>query len=370
MSIDLIPPPVERRIPNPSWQPPAGIRLISADDHNMEMEHLWEERLPARFKAQAPRFWHDPKTGWHMEIKGRSFDVPGDSGNISEAAPGLWDRDERLRGMDAENIEASVLFHGRLQSLNALIAEDRDLYYACIDTYNEWLIEYTAGAPQRLVGVPVLPTFLEPEASRDYLQKLKALGYKAVQMPSYPRGVRYNSQAMDPLWSALEEEGMPLSFHVTATIEFQGHGSMGANIARNMCPFRPLLGQLMFSGVFERHPRLTVVFTEGGAGWVADALCGMDKVCREYYTVLKPKLGELPSYYWKRQCYATFMDDPVALRLIDMIGEDTIMWSIDFPHAEGVYGYAGEIAKGIYDAIGHDKAKKVLGGNAARVWKI
>ena len=49
MSIDLIPPPVERRIPNPSWQPPAGIRLISADDHNMEMEHLWEERLPARF---------------------------------------------------------------------------------------------------------------------------------------------------------------------------------------------------------------------------------------------------------------------------------------------------------------------------------
>ena len=216
----------------------------------------------------------------------------------------------------------------------------------------------------------MLPTFHEPEASRDYLQKLKQLGYKALQMPSYPRGIRYNSMSMEPLWTALEESGIPLSFHVGAIIEFSGHGSLGANLTRNLAPFRPLLGQLMFSGVFERHPDLKVVFTEGGAGWVAHTLFDMDKICREYYSELRPKLAYLPSFYWHRQCYATFMDDPVALDSIDRIGADNIMWSLDFPHAEGVHGYAGEIAKEIYERLGHERAKKVLGGNAAKLWKI
>jgi len=369
MEAELIPIPTERK-PD-GWRPPADIRMISADDHNMEMEHLWEERLPARFKDRAPRLWHDKATGrWHIEINGRPFDVPGDAGQISQSMSGMWNVDERLRGMDAEGIEASVLFHGKLQTLNALIADDKELYVACIDVYNEWLAEFTGAVPGRLIGVAVLPTFLRPEATRDYLQKLRQLGYKAVQMPSYPRGVRYNSLSMEPLWNAFEESRFPLSFHVGAVLEFAGHGSLGANIARNLCPFRPLLGQLMFSGVYERHPGLTTIFTEGGAGWVADALYGMDKICREYHTVLKPKLAELPSFYWKRQCYATFMDDPVAMRLIDLIGEDNVMWSLDFPHAEGVHGYAGKVAKSIYDTIGHDRAKKVLGGNAARVWGI
>jgi predicted TIM-barrel fold metal-dependent hydrolase len=370
MEFELIPIPTHRKVPQPSWRPPADIRMISADDHNMEMEHLWEERLPAKFKDRAPKLWHDPKTGWHMEVNGRSLDVPGVGNTVSEGCTGFWDRDAKLRAMDAEGIEASVLFHGRLQSLNAILGSDPELYTACIDVYNEWLIEFTRPAANRLIGVPVLHSFLKPETARDQMQKLKQLGYKAVQIPSFPRGVRYNSREMDPLWSAVEESGIPLSFHVTAFIEFQGYGSLGANLARNLCPFRPLLGQLMFSGVYERHPQLTTIFTEGGAGWVADALYGMDKICREYYTILRPQLPHLPSFYWKRQCYASFMDDPVAMQLIDRIGADNVMWSTDFPHAEGVHGYAGEIAKSIYDTIGHEKAKKVLGGNAARVWNI
>jgi len=64
------------------------------------------------------------------------------------------------------------------------------------------------------------------------------------------------------------------------------------------------------------------------------------------------------------------MDDAVAIECIDRIGADNIMWSLDFPHAEGVHGYAGQVAKSIYDALGHERAKKVLGGTAARLWGI
>ncbi len=368
--INVIPIPKDRVVPHNSWRPPADIRMISADDHNLEVDHLFEEGVPANLKDRAPKIWRDKETGLvHLEYKGRSYDPPG-VGTIGHECAGFWDRDERLRAMGSEGIEASVLYHGQLQALNGIIGEDPEMYIACMDAYNEWLIDYTRPTNNRLIGVAMLSSFLKPETARDQMQKIKQLGYKSVQMPSYPKGVRYNSREMDPVWSAVVESGIPLSFHVTAFREFSGWGSLGANVARNMSPFRPLLGQLIFSGVFERHPDLKVVFAEGGIAWVADSVYSMDGVCRSYYTILKPQLAHLPSYYWKRNCMATFMDDPIGIELMDRIGADNVMWSIDYPHPESAYGRCGEIAKHIYDTLGHEKAKKVLGGNAAALYQI
>lgn len=368
--IDLIPNPIDRIVRADRWVPPADIRFISADDHLLEMDHLFEERLPEPFKSRAPQIWRDPETRHvHVRMGDRAFDPPG-IGTIGHECPGFWDRDERLKAMDGEGIEASVLYHGQAQALNYLIGTDPELYFACMDVYNEWLAEYTAPTTGRLVGTAILPSFLKPETARDQMQKIKALGFRTVQMPSYPKGVRYNSREMDPVWEAVVESGLPLSFHVTATLEFSGWGSLGANLNRNLSPFRPLLGQLIFSGLFDRFPELQIVFAEGGATWVADAIEGMDRICRSYHSILKPRLAELPSTYWRRNCYATFMDDPIALRLLDIIGANRVMWSLDYPHPEGVFGYAADVAKSIYDAVGHEQAKMILGGTAARLYRL
>lgn len=368
--IDVIPNPIDRIVRADAWRPPADIRLISADDHLLEVDHLFEERLPDKYKARAPKLWRDKETGVvHVEIDGRSFDPPG-IGTIGHECPGFWDVKERLKAMDSERIEASVLYHGQAQALNYLISADPELYFACMEVYDEWLAEYSAPVRDRLAPMAILPSFLKPETARDQMQKLKGLGFRGVQMPSYPKGVRYNSRELDPVWEAVVESGLPLSFHVTATLEFSGWGSLGANLNRNLSPFRPLLGQLIFSGVFERHPDLRVVFAEGGATWVADAIVSMDKITRSYYSILKPRLPEMPSFYWHRNCYATFMDDPLALRLADVIGADRIMWSIDYPHPESVYGYTGDITRQIYETLGHDDAKKVLGGTAAKLYNL
>ncbi len=370
LEIDVIPAPIDRFVSADAWRPPSDIRLISADDHLLEMDHLFEERLPDRFKKDAPKIWRDKATGLvHVMYKDRSFDPPG-VGTIGHECPGFWDANERLRAMDSEGIEASVLYHGQLQALNALISAEPELYFACMDVYNEWLTEYVKGVEKRLVPTALLPSFLKPETAKDQVQKLKQLGFRTAQMPSYPAGIRYNSREMDPIWEAMSEAGLPLSFHVTAQQQFSGWGSLGANVGRNMSPFRPLFGQLVFSGMFDRFPDLTVVFAEGGIAWAADAICNLDKVTRAYYSLLKPKIEHLPSHYWKKNCLATFMDDPVGIELMHRIGADNVMWSIDYPHPESVYGYCGEITKGIYDALGREDAKKVLGGNAARLYKL
>lgn len=49
---DLLPIPINRKMPADPWRPPAGVRFISTDDHNMEPEHLWDQT--DRTKARHP----------------------------------------------------------------------------------------------------------------------------------------------------------------------------------------------------------------------------------------------------------------------------------------------------------------------------
>ena len=361
--------PGQRMPPEKSWRPPAGVRMISADDHIEEVEDLWQERMAAKWKDRAPKLWFDKGTGWKMEIEGRSVLAPGiESQKDFATSRGSHDPAARVAVMDSEGIEASVIYPGRAMVLNA--TQDNDLYIAAVDAFNEWFAEHVRGFERRLLPVAMLSAWRKPEIARDRLQMIRQLGFRIVQLPNYPRGVRYNSREMDGLFGAIEESGLTLAFHVGPVLEFVGTGSLGANCTRNFSPFRPLLGQLMFSGVLERHPALKVAFVEGGATWAAHALTDMDHIHRVYHATLRPRLAKKPSFYWHRQCSTSFMYDPCALRLADVIGVDNLIWSTDYPHNEGVYGFAGEIAEDIWKQLGPDAAAKVLGGNAARMWNI
>ena len=362
-----IPRPHERKVPARSWRPPPGVRMISADDHLHEVEHLWEERMPAKWKDRAPRLYFS-EGEWHLEAEGRSLLLAGLPSSKEHDFKPLSDPTARLAAMDEEGIEASLLFSQRTNGLIGL--QDADLYIAAMDAYNEWIAEYLRPYSHRLLPVALCPAWKKPETARDSLQQIKALGFRAVQLPTNPRGVRYNSRELDGLFAAVEESGLPLSFHIAAVPEFVGYGSFGANIHRNMGPFRPLLGQLVFSGILERHPGLKVVFTEGGASWAAQCITDMDQIYRTQYDVLSPRLAHKPSTYWHRQCATTFMYDPTALRIMDILGADNVLWSVDFPHAESVYGFAGEVAQDVWERLGPADAAKVLGGNAARLWSI
>jgi len=359
--------PRDRVMPPLSWERPAGMRVISADDHLIEEPGLWENRLKGADKDRAPKYWKD-ETGFHLTVDGADYDVPGLPPMFPEGREGFWDTAKRLADMDAEGIDAAVVYHGRLNSLIRM--PDKEFWYRCVDVTNEWAAEWAAPAPDRLFPVALLPTFLFPERTKDYLQKLKDLGYKAIDLPVSPKGVRYNSSSMDVFWAAIEESGFPVSFHIGAYIQYAGRGSLGANLNANLMPFCGLYGQLVFSGLFDRHPNLQVVFTEGGASWVPGTLETADKVARDYATELRPKLAHAPSWYWHNHCYTTFMEDDVALENVGRIGADRLMWSTDYPHPEGVMGSSDAILKRMVGQVGEASAIKIAGANAAKVWGI
>lgn len=365
--LTTIPWPAERVVPASTWKPPEGTVVISADDHIVE-DDLWIDRLPAKYRDQAPRCWRDEQGQRHFTIAGQAREVVGITRRPNRA--GAWDVAARIRDMDAERVEQSLLFHG---STPALFGHpDDDFMFACLDAFNEWFIEYCRhpAAQGRLHAIAIIPTWRHPERTRDYLQKIRQLGYKAMELPSEPKDTYYNSSKLEPMWTAIEESGIPLSFHVGPYIQFRGAGSLGANLARNFAPHRTLWALLTFSGVFERHPALKAVFTEGGASWAASAIDDADKIWRAWGPDLTPRLSHAPSYYWKRQCYTTFMDDPSAILLADRIGLDNILWSLDYPHPEGVFAQGEGLMKSYFDQLGEEKAKKIVGGNAKALWGL
>ena len=88
----------------------------------------------------------------------------------------------------------------------------------------------------------------------------------------------------------------------------------------------------IMGGVFERFPRLKVVFVEPGLGWVPWWLYIVDDLTqRQGYDF--PAITELPSHYFRQNVFLTFIDEPNAVRHAhECLGIENIMWSSDYPH--------------------------------------
>jgi len=364
---DTIAWPRERAIPALGGPLPAGTVVVSADDHVMEAGTLWKERLPARFKDRAPRLWYDEDGFSHLEAEGRSLDVPGLNTLLVEGREGMRDPLVRIQDLDAEGVDKELIFPQRTLSLVGL--QDLELREACMRAYNEWLSDYCKFAPSRFYGVGIL-NWWEPEKAKDNLQELRGLGFPAMEIPSTPPGVFYNSRSIEPLWDAIEEDGYPISFHIGENVQTRGLGALGTFQMQQFAPFRRLFGLLAFSGILERHPGLRVVFTEGGIHWVPAALFDADRIYRDFETEMNPKLANLPSFYWWQNCYATFQEDPVGMQLIDQVGAHKAIWASDYPHPESTLGYSDATIRSIFAATTEEKAKAIVGGNAVRLWGL
>jgi predicted TIM-barrel fold metal-dependent hydrolase len=80
------------------------------------------------------------------------------------------------------------------------------------------------------------------------------------------------------------------------------------------------------------------------------------------------KLKERPSFYFKRQVFATFMEDPVGLRERHEIGIDNIMWSNDYPHSETTWPNSKSLTSEWMSSYPDEERDKILWRNCAGVY--
>ena len=158
------------------------------------------------------------------------------------------------------------------------------------------------------------------DASVAELHRLVERGARAVQLPLYPADARiapYYDPVYEPLWSAIEEAGIPISLHVCPPggRGLSGDPTPAKGLFQAMPPIfmSQALSEWIVTGTFVRHPALQVVLVEAGLGWIPYMLDRLDRVAvKSRWAERGMDLAEPPSFYWHHNMHATFEEDELG----------------------------------------------------------
>lgn len=319
-----------------------------------------------------------------MGSAGRKY-VPGkvaradrmaEAGVFSEASRAsrrLTDPAQRIKDQDLDGVQAEVLY-GILGAVNRI--NDVKATAEATRIYNDWLASFCKPHPDRLIGLGLIPGN-SIEAAVAEAKRLTTLGIRGVEMSLSGNAIPLFECQWDPLWALLADAGVPIHFHITPPIwapdlahwkPTEARASQAVLISKAPLAAVDILMSIMYGGALERFPKLNVVFGESGLSWIPFVLDRMDYEWEEQYKDLE--LTMKPSDYWKRQCKATFQYDAIGMRLIDVMGEDTIMWGADFPHPDGVWPDSQHFIDKQFSALPDRLRQKIICDNAAKLYRL
>ena len=133
--------------------------------------------------------------------------------------------------------------------------------------------------------------------------------------------------------------------------------------------------QLIFTGVFDRFPKLQIFWAENNIGWIPYFYQQMDQTYKvngswaERFLGL-PKLKKLPSEYLREHALWGVFDDPIGIQLRHMIGVDKIMWSTDFPHIVTRWPKSLELVEEQFAGVPENEKKAIVAGNAVKFFHL
>ena len=374
--------------------------LISCDDH-MDLGQLpadlWTTRLPPELRDRAPRIEErDGQAVWVCDGKVWGSWVGKQLGNEQLARPkpiynafdrgGIIDQSTRrpaiaelrLADMDRDGVQSQVIFGPIFQ----ISTDDPVLRVACYRVYNDWLMEFCAAAPDRLIGVPMLPE--TPDGATEELLRLAAKGgVRQVTLMIAQIKPKLDDPAWEKLWTALEESGIILSWHITVFLPVPGSRAAGkaASVFENTKGFlnnflEPFV-DLFAWGILERHPKLKMVMAEAGTGWLPWLVQELDY---RHWRLWEAKdfwadkggaaLETKPSELFKRQIYATFQEDHAAMSLIPFFGEGHLLWASDYPHPDSVWPNSKAAIERQMRHLSPEMRRKLTHDNAAALYGL
>ena len=343
-------------------------QLVEAKDGNRwyaEGKDIAALRLPGGFKGIAKTEY--PKRGVSRRYD-RMHEAGFYDGKLHATTPELRIKDQQMDGVDAEVIYG-ILGIGR-------VLENRELLRVVYQIYNTWVADFCKTNPERLVGLACIPND-DPEAAGNELRRVAKLGLKGGEFDVSTAIKPVWHRDWDPLWAAVDECNMAISFHATGVPVRQHSDDQMAMDYRTQYDSTYLtllqiagseyLASIVFSGALERYPGMKFVLAECGVGWIPYVLARMDEEYKDKYHHLNFSLN--PGEYWRRQGYTTFQHDTILADLVHLVGEEDIMWGSDYPHGDGLWpdsrksieAYLGRLDAGVRRKITCENAGKLYG---------
>ena len=362
--------------------------IISADDHVEEPRDTWQIRVPKALRDRAPKVERlEGGDVWTVDGKvvsklglqvaaGKKFEEYKFSGETLESIrPGAYDAHERLKDMDIDGVHGQVLFPN--SGFWVFAIDDLELQFACIRAYNDFLADFCKVDPSRLIGIGLVPTDDIDEGIRE-TQRIAKLGLRGVLLPTFPRGEPLNSPAYDRFWATAQDLDLPVHVHLglgnPASKQFYAdkplRGALPGLIMKNSIGNFDAMVTVIFAGVLELFPKLKFVSVEGNIGWLGYFLERADRIYKRHKYWTNLELPKPPSEYFHRQCFATFIEDKVGMRIRDLIGVDNLMWSSDYPHTDTTWPKSLQYIADTMEGVPEDERRKMAGENAARLYSM
>ena len=367
--------------------------VIDCDSHVMEPPDLWLEYLEQRFRDRAIRIETDADgieeliIGEQVVLRERLAALGGAHIDriklftqplkyVDGCPPASFDPAARVAMLDEWRVDRGVLFP--TIGILPFPTKDNDLANAYCRAYNSWQADFSTGIRDRVVPIAAVNWHDVDEAAKE-LDRCLELGFGGLFVPPETIGDKRPSDPhFDPLWSRCEEAAIPACLHVIvrfegAAIPFSGWhrvpGPGGPTFGFGLGAtgqLIPAMASLVLDGVLERFARLKIVSVEAGCGYAAYLMDRLDEKFH-FFNAMSP-LKMKPSEYIQRNCY--FVAEPEERTIdamLDLVGEDHILWGSDFPHVDARMD-APELIRESVAKLSDERRRRVLGENAERVF--
>lgn len=367
--------------------------MISSDSHIVEPPNLWTERMDRRDRDRAPRvvqeadgdFWYidGQKSMSFLGVQtGDRFEKDATElitvGRFEDVRPASYDPARYIDENRQDGVVGSVIYPS--EALLAYSIPDSDLCSATMRAYNDYIAEFCAHDTARLKGIGLVNVDDPSEAVAE-MKRVRDIGLEGIMITVLPPADRaYDHPMYEVIWSAAVDLELPISMHVAT-----GRSSLSASEKQESLQkgvteaafylqdhfVRKSLGEMIFSGVFMRHPKLRVGSIEHEVCWAPFFLFQADYVYTDRPVRgdwLRFPDGTLPSDYFKQNVFMSFQEDKVGIRVRDVVGVDSLMWGSDYPHTESTFPRSREITDEILADVPLSEKHAILRDNAAELY--
>jgi uncharacterized protein len=283
--------------------------LVDGDSHFYEPSSLWRDHLSSTEKRLALSVDADELGYSHLTYAGRSLQmvVPTFPSNLNASgevrkrrAAGLpcekdlydhvprnyWDVEARLALIESWNVDRSILFPQFQGLVDSYLVDEVEAAHANMEAWNRWVVEVVEQTGGRLVPVG----HVRLDADLDWaVREIRRLGAGGARFVTFVPGLVGGKPPSHPdnevVWRAFTDSRVTPTWHITPGYRYAvanvpaWEGDSGYSPVTGMflnVGSQLALGDMIFNGVFDRHPDLRVLLAELGVDWVPQFLAEMD----------------------------------------------------------------------------------------------
>lgn len=293
--------------------------------------------------------------------------------------PGVQDEDgaNRLLDMDAEGVGVHLLIPGTWALASTQV--DGGIALGLYESFHRYMEAFAAVDDDRLKGCVLAPA-IDPEWAARQIRSVAGQKWVAGAIVLLPENVAVDDPSLDPIWAAMADADLPIVYHsfFYEPPYFPGYRDIWGNLAVARAAAHPwgaqrILAHVILSGLLDEFPNLRIGFSETGAGWLPYWLKRLEFIAEYLPSAVPTRKKTAVEYAQQGQvfCGIQFYEGAdMAKSIIDLVGEDVLMFQTDYPHGE--CEFPDSVKKGLSWApiLGESAMAKFMGGNAQRFLRL